>query len=485
MSLAGTLLALALLIWLAYRGWSVLLLAPAAAILAAAIAGEPILAHWTQTFMTSGAHFLAQFFPLFLLGALFGKLMDDSGSVETIAHFMIEWLGTHRAVLAVVLAGALVTYGGVSVFVAFFVLAPIAQALFRKANIPRRLMPGAIGLGTMTFTMTALPGTPAIQNAIPMPFFGTTPFAAPGLGILASAVMLAFGLWWLGRAEGRARRSGEGFGDGSDTAAREAARDETVRARATTAREFDPAEIEHGRRGASLPPITLAALPLAIVVVVNLTMSLVVLPRLDVSFLSQEAWGGTSLSAVAGIWAVIVALAAAIVTVIVVNHRRLPTVRESMDAGANAAALPALTVASLVGFGAVIASLPAFAAVRDALLLAGAAGPLVSLAVAMNVLSALTGSASGGMAIALDALGGAYMTLASQHGIAPALLHRVAVISSGTLDTLPHNGAVVTLFAVCGTTHRESYLDIVMVAIVGATIALVTVIAVGSVFGSF
>ena len=484
MSLAGTLVALALLIWQAYRGWSVLLLAPAAAILAAAIAGEPMLAHWTQTFMSSGAHFLAQFFPLFLLGALFGKLMDDSGSVEAIAHFMIEWFGTHRAVLAVVLAGALVTYGGVSVFVAFFVLAPMAQALFRKANIPRRLMPGAIALGTMTFTMTALPGTPAIQNAIPMPFFGTTPFAAPGLGILASAVMLAFGLWWLGRAEGRARRSGEGFGHGPDSAAAEAARDERVRERATTAREFDPAEIEHGRCGASLPPIALAALPLAIVVVVNLLMSLIVLPRLDVAFLSEEAWGGTSLSAVAGIWAVIVALAAAIVTVIVVNHRRLPAVRESMGAGANAAVLPALTVASLVGFGAVIARLPAFAGVRDALLSVGSR-PLVSLAVAMNVLSALTGSASGGMAIALDALGGTYMALASQHGIDPALLHRVAVISSGTLDTLPHNGAVVTLFAVCGTTHRESYLDIVMVAIVGATLALVAVIALGAAFGSF
>ena len=141
--------------------------------------------------------FLAQFFPLFLLGALFGKLMEDSGSVSAIANFMTERLGERRAVLAVVLAGALVTYGGVSLFVAFFVLAPMAQALFRAAAIPRRLMPAAIALGTSTFTMSALPGTPAIQNAIPMPFFGTTPFAAPGLGIIASAIMLGFGLWWL------------------------------------------------------------------------------------------------------------------------------------------------------------------------------------------------------------------------------------------------------------------------------------------------
>ena len=211
MGLLGILLALGLLIWLAFRGWSVLLLAPAVALLAAAVAGEPLLAHWTQTFMASAARFLAQFFPLFLLGALFGKLMEDSGSVSAIASFMTERLGPRRAVLAVVLAGALVTYGGVSLFVAFFVLAPMAQALFRAADIPQRLMPAAIALGTSTFTMSALPGTPAIQNAIPMPFFGTTPFAAPGLGVIAAAIMLGFGLWWLRRAEAAARHAGEGY----------------------------------------------------------------------------------------------------------------------------------------------------------------------------------------------------------------------------------------------------------------------------------
>src|SRR5271167_5157813 len=213
MGLLGILVALGLLIWLAYRGWSVLLLAPAAAILAAGLAGEPLLAHWTQTFMGSAARFIMQFFPIFLLGAVFGKLMEDSGSVSAIASFMTAKLGPRRAMLAVVLAGAFVTYGGVSLFVAFFVLAPMAVALFRAAAIPRRLMPAALALGTSTFTMSALPGTPAIQNAIPMPFFGTTPFAAPGLGVIASIIMIGFGLWWLGRAEARAHKAGEGFGD--------------------------------------------------------------------------------------------------------------------------------------------------------------------------------------------------------------------------------------------------------------------------------
>ena len=211
LGLFGMLASLALLIGFAYRGWSVLLLAPFAAMLAAAISGEPVLAHWTQTFMNSAARFLAQFFPLFLLGALFGKLMEDSGSVKAIASFMTERLGAHRAILAVVIGGALVTYGGVSLFVAFFVIAPMATALFQAANIPRRLMPATIALGTSTFTMSALPGTPAIQNAIPMPFFGTTPFAAPGLGVIASIVMVVFGLWWLSLQQSRAKAANEGF----------------------------------------------------------------------------------------------------------------------------------------------------------------------------------------------------------------------------------------------------------------------------------
>ena len=484
MGLLGILVGLALLVLFAFRGWTVLLLAPAAALVAAAFGREPLLANWTQIFMGSAARFLAQFFPIFLLGAIFGKLMDDSGSVSAVADFMTKSLGERRAILAVVLAGALVTYGGVSLFVAFFVLSPMAQAVFRAAAVPRRLMPAAIVLGTSTFTMSALPGTPSIQNAIPMPFFGTTPFAAPGLGIIAAAIMLGFGLWWLARAEAAARRAGEGYGSEALVTVDKAADDEIVRERATTAREFDPAEIHHGDRSALTPPVFFAALPLVIVVAVNLLMSLVVLPRFDFSYLAEERWGATSIAAVAGVWSVILALAAAIATVILCNRSRLRSLRQSMDAGANASVLPALSVASLVGFGAVIAALPAFAIVRD-WVLAIEGGPLVSLAVATNVLAALTGSASGGLTIALDALGQTYMTIAAHTGLSPALMHRVAVIGSGTLDILPHNGAVVTLLAVCGATHRESYFDIVMVGIVNAILALVTVIVLGTAFGSF
>lgn len=484
MGLFGILLGLALLVWLAYRGWSILLLAPGAALIAAAFAGGPLLAYWTQTFMNSASRFVAQFFPLFLLGALFGKLMEDSGSVAAIAEFMSRRLGAARAILTVVLAGAFVTYGGVSLFVAFFVLVPMAQALFRTAGLPNRLIPATIALGTSTFTMSALPGTPAIQNAIPIPFFGTTPLAAPGLGIVASAIMLAFGLWWLGRAAAGARRRGEGYGSAAPVAIDEAVEDEVVRQRATTAREFDPPEVHRGSPSRVPPPIAVAALPLLVVVSVNISMTLVVLPRLDVSFLAEEHFGATSLSAVGGVWAVVTALLVAIVTVVIVNWQRLPGLRQTVDAGANASVLPILSVASLVGFGAVVAAVPAFAVVRS-WVLSIEGGPLVSLAIATNLLAALTGSASGGLTIALDALGGTYMRLAAEHGIDPALMHRIAVLSAGTLDSLPQNGAVVTLLAICGSTHGDSYFDIVMAGIVGPMIALAAVIALGSLFGSF
>ena len=480
MGLLGILLGLGLLIWLAYRGWSVLLVAPAAALLAAAFAGEPLLANWTQTFMGGAAGFLAQFFPIFLLGAVFGKVMDDSGSALAIARFISERLGRERTVLAVVLACGLLTYGGVSLFVVAFAVVPVADALFRQADIPHRLIPATVALGAFTFTMSALPGTPAIQNAIPMPFFGTTPFAAPGIGILAAAFMLGFGLWWLRRAEVAARRAGEGYGAGPHAATDE----QLVRERATTADTFDPAEVPHGRHGEDLPPFWLAVLPVFVVVAVNLAMTALVLPRLDTGYLGEERWGETSLSAVGGVWAVMTALLAAIVVLVVANRHRLPALRESVDAGSNASVLPALNTASQVGFGAVVAALPAFAVVRDGLLALGG-GPLISLGLATSVIAGITGSASGGLTIALEALGETFAGMAEQGGVDPELMHRVAAIGAGGLDVLPHNGAVVTLLAVCGATHRESYRDIAMVAMVGQLLALALAITLGSTLGSF
>jgi H+/gluconate symporter-like permease len=481
MGLIGVLLGLALLMWLAYRGWSILLVSPLAAIIVALFSGEPLLAHWTQTFMSGAARFVAQWFPLFLLGGLFGKLMGDSGSVSAIAQYLTKKLGTGRTMLAVVAASAIVTYGGVSVFVAFFVLAPLAHEMFRAANIPRRLIPATVGLGAFTFTMSVMPGTPSVNNAIPMPYFGTTTFAAPGLSIIASAIILAFGMWWLGRAEATARKAGEGYAGEAGAAP---VVNEMVREQAAPAGDFDPAELPHGKQAESGPPFALAILPIVVVIVANFLMALVIFPRLDFSFLSEPRWGGITIGAVSGVWSVLVALALANLTVILINFRRLPSARESLDAGANSAALPMLMIASLVGFGAVVAAMPAFALVRDAVF-SVQGGPLVSLALSMNVLAGLTGTASGGMAIVLNAFGADFMRLANEYHIDPELMHRITTMSAGTLDALPHNGTVLLLLQISGLTHGESYFDMVMTVIVSCIIALVAVLILGSVFGSF
>jgi H+/gluconate symporter-like permease len=479
LQLLGILIALALLIWLAFRGFTLLLAAPVAALVAAAFSGEPLLAKWTLTFMQDAANFVRNLFPLFLLGGVFGKLMDDSGAALSIARTITDKLGETRAIMAVVLACAVLTYGGVSLFVVAFAVFPVADALFRQAQVPHRLIPPAIALGAFTFTMTAVPGTPAVQNAIPMPHFGTTLFAAPGLGLLASAIMVGFGLWWLRLIETRARAAGESYS--AVTAA--PADDQLVRAKATNAENFDPAELPHGQQSKQLPPFALSILPILIVLAINLVMSFLVLPRVDTGFLAEPRFN-TTLAAVSGTWSVVTALTVASLVLVVIHRKRLLELRKTLDAGATASVLPALNTASLVGFGAVVAALPAFAVVRDGFL-AVPGGPLVSIAVAANVMGGITGSASGGLIIALNALGETYAKLAAVAGIDPALMHRVASISCGALAMLPHNGAVVTLLAICGATQRGSYREIMMVGLVGPLLALTVVIVLGKLFGAF
>lgn len=485
MGIVGILVALLTLIWLAYRGISVIVLAPLTALIAVVLQFDaPILASYTQVFMNATGRFIAQYFPLFLLGAIFGRFMEDSGAASTIARRFTQWLGAPNAVLAVVLACAALTYGGVSLFVVAFAVFPIAAAMFREANIPRRLIPATIALGAFTFTMTALPGTPAIQNAIPMPFFGTTPFAAPGLGIIAGLIMVGAGMTWLTYRTHQASRAGEGYGtdrEGVPTPPgkelREHAQGEgyDVMEIAAPTKEIDRESMK----------LTLAISPIVLVVALNYVFSTQVFPRLDAGYLATPQYGATSLDSVAGIWAIICALAAANVYLIAVSPRLRAMLKRSLDDGANAAVTPILNTASLVGFGAVVASLSGFAIVRDTVLGIAPDNPLISLAIAVNVLAGITGSASGGMSIALDILGATYLEMGQAAGIGPELLHRVTAIATGGLDALPHNGAVITLLSICKLSHRQAYGDIFVVAVLCPIVALIAVVVLGSWFGAF
>ena len=462
LGLIGIVASLLLLMYLAYRGINVLVLAPLMALLAVALGGgiEVLLPTYTQIFMKELGGYLIKFFPLFLLGAIFGKLMDDSGSARSIAQWIVAKVGKQRAILAIVLSCALLTYGGVSLFVVAFAVYPIGTALFREVGMPKRFIPGAIALGSFTFTMTALPGTPAIQNAIPAPFFGTNSFAAPGLGIIGGIFMLVCGMLWLQSRASRAMAAGEGYGE------------------ATTEDTNTEARVER------TPAFFIALLPILLVIGFNAFFTYVVFPNSSFAVLAEPQFGATKLSAVAGLWSIIVALLLSIGFLIAAHWRHWRNLMESVNTGTMGSLLPIFNTASEVGYGNVIASLPAFLLVKNAVL-GVSNNPLVSEAVAVGSLAGVTGSASGGMSIALSTLGGHYLNLANATGISPELLHRVAVMASGSFDSLPHNGAVITLLSICKLSHKQSYFDIFMVSVIFPVGALVLVIGLGTVFGSF
>ncbi|GAA5231562.1 GntP family permease [Verticiella sediminum] len=465
MSILAILVSLLLLMYLAYRGITVLILAPLMAALAVLLSGDGglLLPIYTETFLTALSGYVMQFLPIFLLGALFGQLMADSGAASTIARWITEKLGARHAVLTVVLACALLTYGGVSLFVVAFAIYPIAQALFRTADIPKRFIPASIALGSFTFTMTALPGTPAIQNAIPIPYFGTNVFAAPGLGIIAAVIMLGGGMAWLRMRTARAMAQGEGYGKHME--------------------DDDPTGAAQAPDGGAPMPLALALLPLVLVIGVNALFTYGVFPGMDFTNV-QARFPGLDPSRVTGLWALIIALSVACATLVLLRVKHWLDLRGTVNKGVFGFMLPLFNTASEVGYGAVIASLAGFVIIRDAVLNVSD-NPLISEAVAMGTLAGITGSSSGGLSIALQTLGADYLAMADQIGISPELLHRVAVLAAGSMDTLPHCGAIITLLSICKLNHRQSYGDIAAVTIVAPVAALVVVITLGTMFGSF
>ncbi len=461
---------LLLLMFFAYRGYSVLILAPIMATLAVLLSGDFLntIPAYTDVFMGALSGFLLKFFPIFLLGALFGRLMADSGAATAIANTVVEKLGASKAILAVILVCAILTYGGVSLFVVAFAIYPIAKDLFRAADIPKRLIPAAIALGSFTFTMTALPGTPAIQNAIPIPYYNTNVFAAPILGIIGGTIMFICGWLWLQSRARKANAAGEGYGQHDE---------EDVGGVGAAAKEVDVLNTHH-------TSFTVAMIPLVLVIGLNAILTYVVFPSIDFSGL-QTQFPDLNVAGSLGLWSIIISLVVACVVLILLRIGHWNNLQKTINRGTYDSMLPIFNTASEVGYGAVIASLAGFLIIRDSILNLTPDNPLISEAVAMTTLAGITGSSSGGLSIALSTLGEDYLRMAVNAGIDPELMHRVAVMAAGGLDTLPHSGAVITLLAICGLTHKQSYLNLAMVTMVIPLVAVVAVIILGTMFGSF
>lgn len=445
----GLLVAIGFLVYMAFKGHSIIVVAPIAAMAAIlfsyGVKGH-FMASYTITYMDGFANYAKNYFPIYLLGAIFAKLMDISGNALSIAQFCTEKLGKSRAVLSVVLTCAILTYGGVSLFVVAFVMLPVAIALFREADVPKRLIPGCIALGAFTFTMTALPGSPQVQNTIPMQYFGTDSFAAPGMGIIASVIMFVLGMMWLSFRTKKAKAAGEGYGSHDD-------------------------KLEEVSE--SIPGIVMAVVPIVIILVVNLVLSKIVYPSADGSYMEEF---GSTLEANSGTWSVLLGMLVSILFIMISNFGRIKDrIKDGLKTSAIDSLTPLVNSCAVVGFGSVVKVLPIFAVVSWAVLGLSAL-PLLSEVISVNLLCAMTASASGGLSAALEVMGDTFL----KSGIDPQVLHRLASICSGGLDNLPYNGATVTVIALCEMTHKKSYLDMFMVATIIPIVASIVIMVLGS-----
>ncbi|HRF62690.1 MAG TPA: GntP family permease [Candidatus Competibacter sp.] len=447
--------ALVLLMYVAYKGHSVVLFAPVAALLAVLLTDPTLVAPmYLGVFMDKMVNFVKLYFPVFMLGAVFGKVIELSGYSKSIVSAVVDAIGHQRAMLSIVVVCAILTYGGVSLFVVVFAVYPFAAELFRQTHIPKRLIPGTIALGAFTFTMDSLPGTPQIQNIIPTAFFKTTTWAAPWLGVVGAIFIFIVGMLYLESCRRRAHAAGEDYG---------------------TNLINEPEPFTHEK----LPNPILAITPLFLVGILNYVFTELVPTLYGKSYeLTMTGIGAKpvpfEIPKVAAIWAVEAALLSGILFVVVTAWG--PIQKKFAEGAKSAVAgslLASMNTASEYGFGGVIASLPGFLVVADAL--RAIPNPLVNEAITVTTLAGITGSASGGMSIALATMANHFIEVANAAGIPLEVLHRVASMASGGMDTLPHNGAVITLLAVTGLTHKQSYKDIFAITVIKTSAVFVVI----------
>lgn len=432
LSAFGLALALIALIVLTLRGVNLFISAPLCAVVVAISSGVPLFQVSEQTsfvtgYMSGFAGFVQAWFLMFLLGSLFGKLMEDSGAADAVARYIVNKLGMKYAVLAVVLACALLTYGGVSVFIVAFSVYPMALSLFKDANLPRRFIPAALAFGSVTFTMTSA-GSPEIQNWIPIKYLGTSPYAAWQESLVIAIFMAGLGYVLLQYMIKRAIANGEQF----------------------EARDNDPEATRN-----KLPnPIT-GVIPLLVVLALSFTLH---------ETLQQNA--------------LIVALLGGVISLFIINFKYFINIETAVNQATTGALVAIGNTAAVVGFGAVAKLTPAF---QDAVVMMTQipGHELIGAAIAVSVIAGLTGSASGGQAIALPLVAPHYMDL----GVEADELHRVVAISSGAIDTLPHNGYVVTTIrAICGEKHQDAYWPLAMLTVVVPLIGLALILGLFIVF---
>ena len=435
------------LMMFAYRGWSIILIAPFFAVLSAILSEFELMPIYSELYMTRLAEYTKTYYPVFLFGAIFAKLMETGGLASAIAGKIMDLLGEQRAVLAVLLGAAALTYGGLSVFVVAFVMYPFGAEIFRKANIPKRLLPATMWMGIMSFAMVAFPGSPQVQNIIPSAYFGTSTWSGVGIGLFAAVLFFGISMGWLTYRVKSTKAKGEGYGVLAE---------------------------QKQRKDRRLPPWKMSCVPLLMVIVINVVLSN---PfnwewgfhwneaALEAFMPFNLALLVSSVGKVQAIWSICVALIASSFAAAYIGRKHYTEGGESfvgtINFGAVSSCAAVLNVASGFAFGSVMVSMPGFLPIKEMLLgLGDSAGPLLASVVTTNVMTGITGSASGGMTIALSMLGDTWAQMATAQGIPLEVMHRIVSLACVGVDPVPQSGSLVTLLAVCGLTHKEAYFDI-------------------------
>lgn len=432
MGMIGMIGGLVLLIYLTVRGVNLLISAPLTAIFVALLNQIPLFPqlvdkegdpNFLTNYMDGFTGFVSSWYLMFLAGAIFGKVMEDSGAADAVAKWVVEKLGVKKAILAVVVACAILTYGGVSLFVVAFSVYPMAVSLFREGNYPRRFIPGAIALGSVTFTMTSA-GSPEIQNWIPVQYLNTTPYAGWEVSIVVAIFMAITGYCWLKFLIKKAMVKGEAF----------------------IHRDSDPV-VDTSRQ---LPNPVMSMIPLLVVLLL--------------SFFLHDTLGTSAL---------IIALTSGIVATFLINRKYFQNISEALSEGTLGAVIAIANTAAVVGFGGVVKATDSFQVAVDAM--ANIPGsPLIGGAIAVAVIAGLTGSSSGGQTIALPLLAPHYLEM----GVNAEALHRTVAISSGSLDTLPQGGYVVTTIrSIAQESYKDAYPAMaavtVIIPVIGVILAVI------------
>ncbi|MFC0273803.1 GntP family permease [Metabacillus herbersteinensis] len=453
LSMIGLIGALALLIVLTMKGINIIIAALLSSIVVTLFGGLNLETALTEYYMDGFTGYFASWFLIFLLGAIFGKVMQDTSAADSIANWIKNTMGPSRAVFAVVAAAALMTFGGVSLFVVGFSVYPIAVSLFKSANLPHRFIPAALVFGSISFTMTS-PGSPEIQNLIPTQFFGTTPTAGGIIGVLMGLLIMTTGGLYLGRTVRKAVANGETFSPPTDSAffSNNKAANESAAGLESEFHEQTVVTTEEK----NLPNVVFALIPL---------ISVIVILNILANFMSSTG-------------AALISLGCGIILAWILMYNHVKELWGSLANGSHDALIAAANTCAVVGFGSVASQVSAFDTVVDSLInIPGP--PYLGLAIAVTLICGITGSASGGLGIALPILSPIYLA----QGLDPGAMHRISALASGGLDSLPHNGYVVTTIrAICGETHIRSYKPIFILSVVIPTIVLLMAVILYSIF---